>query len=221
MHYVIPENRHQISFLQSLDDLVPFEHYVRLIDALVDSIVSANTEQFVYKGKKNTGRRAYNPTTMLKLYLYGYLNSIKTSRKLERECHRNIEVIWLLGNLKPDHKSIADYRQDNAKAIKHITKQFRHFLKDNGFIQGKLIAIDGTKVKAYTNKNMLTTKKIDYRLKHLDKQLDQYIEQLMNNDRQEYLFEEIEESFFDDYPDNPNQALVDKIAKLQKQVEDL
>jgi len=221
MHYIIPKSRHQITFMQSLDDLVPVEHYVRLIDALVDSIVSANTEQFVYKGQKKSGRRAFNPTTMLKLYLYGYLNSIKTSRKLERECHRNIEVIWLLGNLKPDHKSIADYRRDNAKAIKHITKQFRHFLKDNGFIQGKLIAIDGTKVKANTNKDMLTIKKIDYRLKRLDKQLDQYLEQLMINDRQEDLFEEIEESSFYDYPDSPNQVLLDKITKLQEQVDNL
>ena len=104
MHYINPEDRQQITFMQSLDDLVPLDHYVRLIDALVDAIVSANSEQFAYKGQKNSGRRAYNPITMLKLLLYGYLNSIKTSRTLDRECHRNIEVIWLLGNLKPDHK---------------------------------------------------------------------------------------------------------------------
>ena len=131
MHYIIPENRQQFVLMQSLDDLVSANHYVRLIDTLVDAIVSANPEQFAYKGQSNSGRRAYSPITMLKLLLYGYLNSIKTSRTLERECYRNIEVIWLLGNLKPDHKSIADYRKDNAAALKYVTKKFRHFLKDN------------------------------------------------------------------------------------------
>jgi transposase len=224
MHYVIPANRQQITFMQSLDDLVPLDHYVRLIDALIDAIVSANTEKFAYKGQKNSGRRAYNPITMLKLLLYGYLNSIKTSRKLERECHRNIEVIWLLGDLKPDHKSIADYRKDNAAAIKYVTKKFRHFLRDNGYIQGKLIAIDGSKVKANTNKDMLTIKKIENRLDHLDKKLDQYLEQLMINDRREDLLEEIEEfSTNDDFgnPGGRNQALLDKISELQEQVENL
>lgn len=224
MHYINPEDRQQITFMQSLDDLVPLDHYVRLIDALVDAIVSANSEQFAYKGQKNSGRRAYNPITMLKLLLYGYLNSIKTSRTLERECHRNIEVIWLLGNLKPDHKSIADYRRDNAAAIKYVTKKFRHFLKDNGYIKGKLIAIDGSKVKANTNKEMLTIKKIENRLDHLDKKLDQYLEQLMINDRREDLLEEIEDFSPDEdfnNPGSPNQALLDKISKLQEQVENL
>ena len=224
MHFVIPEDRHQITFMQSLDDLVPLDHYVRLIDALVDAIVSANPVQFAYKGQSNSGRRAYNPATMIKLFLYGYLNSIKTSRTLERECHRNIEVIWLLGNLKPDHKSIADYRRDNAKAIKYVTNQFRHFLKDNGYIKGKLIAIDGSKVKANTNKDMLTIKKIEKRLDHLDKKLDHYLEQLMINDRREDLLEELEEHSSDDdinKPGSPNQALLDKISELQQQVENL
>jgi len=224
MHYIIPDDRQQVTFMQSLDDLVSFENYVRLIDALVDAVVSANQNQFVYKGQKNSGRRAYNPVTMLKLLLYGYLNSIKTSRKLERECHRNIEVIWLLGNLKPDHKSISDYRKDNAAAIKYVTKKFRHFLRDNGYIQGKLIAIDGSKVKANTNKDMLTIKKIEHRLDQLDKKLDQYLEQLLINDRREDLLEEIEDSSSDDNfndPGGPNQALLDKISELQERVENL
>jgi transposase len=224
MHYIIPDDRNQVTFMQSLDDLVPSEHYVRLIDALIDAIVSANPGEFAYKGQKNSGRRAYNPVTMLKLFLYGYLNSIKTSRKLERECHRNIEVIWLVGNLKPDHKSIADYRKDNAAAIKYVTKKFRHFLRDKGYIKGKLIAIDGSKVKANTNKDMLTIKKIEHRLDHLDKTLDRYLEQLLINDRREDLLEEIDESSSDDDfkdPGNTNQVLLDKISKLQEQVENL
>jgi transposase len=220
MHYIYPEDRQQMTFMQSLDDMVAFDHYVRLIDVLVESVVSANLEQFIYKGQNNSGRRAYNPITFLKLYLYGYLNSIKSSRKLECECYRNIEVIWLLGNLKPDFKSISDYRRDNAAAIKFVTRKFRHFLKDNGYIKGKLIAIDGSKVKANTNKDMLTIKKIEYRLKHLDKQLDQYLEQLIVNDLSEDLFEE-ENNDDPNNSNNPNQDLLDKISKLQEQVENL
>ncbi len=108
-----------------------------MIDALIDAILSANQEEFAYKGQKNSGRRAYNPVTMIKLFIYGYLNSIKTSRKLERECHRNIEVIWLIGNLKPDHKSIADYRKDNAAAIKYLPQSSQS--EGTKVHQGKLI----------------------------------------------------------------------------------
>lgn len=220
MHYVLPEDRQQLTLIQSLDDLVASDHYVRLIDALVEAIVSANPKQFIYKGQNYSGRRAYNPITFLKLFIYGYLNSIKSSRKLENECYRNIEVIWLLGNLKPDHKSIADYRRENASAIKFVTKKFRHFLKDNGYIKGKLIAIDGSKVKANANKDMLSLKKIEYRLEHLDKQLDQYLEQLISNDRSEDLFEEAAADDSNN-SNNSNQVLLDKISKLQQQVENL
>jgi transposase len=222
MHYIFPEDRQQVTFMQSLDDLVSPDHYVRLFDALIDAVFKSNPADFAYKGQSNTGRRAYSPATMLKLYLYGYLNSIKSSRKLERECHRNIEVIWLLGNLKPDHKSIADYRRDNASAIKSITRKFRQFLRDKGYIRGKLIAIDGSKIKANASKDMLSLKKIEQRLGHLDTQLDKYLEQLLINDRQDDLIEEIEDSS-DDYsnPGGPSQALLDKISQLQEQVETL
>lgn len=223
MHYIFPEDRHQVTFMQSLDDLVPPDHYVRLLDALIEAVFKANPSDFAYKGQSHTGRRAYSPAIMLKIFLYGYLNSIKSSRKLERECHRNIEVIWLLGNLKPDHKSIADYRKDNAASIKSITIKFRQFLRDKGFIQGKLIAIDGSKIKANASKDMLSLKKIEQRLGHLDSQLDKYLEQLLINDRQDELVEEIEVSSDDDYsnPGSPNQALLDKISELQEQVENL
>ncbi len=223
MHYIFPEDRHQVTFMQSLDDLVSPDHYVRLLDALIDSLFKANPSDFAYKGQSNTGRRAYSPAIMLKLFLYGYLNSIKSSRKLERECYRNIEVIWLIGNLKPDHKSIADYRKDNAASIKSVTIKFRQFLRDKGFIQGKLIAIDGSKIKANASKDMLSLKKIEQRLGHLDSQLDKYLEQLLINDRQDDLLEEIEDSSDDDFttPGDRNQALLDKISELTKQVEHL
>lgn len=221
MHYILPADRQQFTFMRSLDDMVAPDHYVRLLDALVDSVISANPKSFLYKGQHNAGRRAFSPATMLKLYLYGYLNSIKSSRKLERETHRNIEVIWLLGNLTPDHKSISDYRKDNPDSIKFITKQFRHFLKDNGYIRGELVALDGTKVKANTNRDMLALKKIEDRLTGLDEKIEGYLQTLLENDRLEDLFEDETSNDDPDQPNHTNQRLLDKIAALTEQVENL
>ena len=214
MHYIQPVDRTQFTFLQSLDDLVAPTHYVRLLDTLVDSVIEANPEAFTYKGQSHIGRRAYSPGTMLKLYLYGYLNGIKSSRRLERESHRNIEVIWLLGNLSPDHKSIADYRKDKGDSIKFITTEFRRFLKANGYIKGKLIAIDGTKVKASANRDMLTPEKIELRLKGLDKKIEDYLQLLMAND-------DHEDRFDDDFSGSGNEELLEKVAALSRKVEEL
>lgn len=221
MHYIPPEDRQQFTFMHSLDDMVGSDHYVRLLDALVEQVVSANPEAFSYKGQHNSGRRAYSPATMLKLYLYGYLNSIKSSRKLERETYRNIEVIWLLGNLKPDHKCISDYRKDNPDSIKFITKRFRQFLKDNGYIKGSLVAIDGTKVKANANRNPVKLKKIEERLTGLDKKIERYLELLMENDQRESGYEEETSDNEIDPPNPGNRKLLDKIAALTEQVEKL
>lgn len=221
MHYIPPADRQQLNFMQSLDEMVASNHYIRLLDRLVDSVISANPESFSYKGQQNVGRRAYSPATMLKLYLYGYLNSIKSSRQLERETHRNIEVIWLLGKLTPDHKSISDYRKDNADSIKFITGQFRHFLKANGYIKGELVAIDGTKVKANADRDMLSLKKIEDRLSGLDKKIEGYLQALLENDHLEDLGEDEASDDDFDQPGHSNQELLEKIAALTQQVEKL
>ena len=144
MHYIKPHDRNQRLFFSSLDDFVSSEHPVRILDAIVRNIVKNNPEKFRYKGQQDVGRRAYSPETMLKLFIYGYLNGISSSRKLEVETYRNIEVKWLLSDLQPDHKTIANYRRDNADQIRTLTIEFRKFLNELGYIKGKTLAVDGS-----------------------------------------------------------------------------
>ncbi|RMG40451.1 MAG: IS1182 family transposase, partial [Methanobacteriota archaeon] len=164
------------------------------------------------------GRKAYSPHTLLKLYLYGYLNGISSSRKLEKETHRNIEVIWLLGNLQPDHKTISDYRKDNSDQIKMVTRKFRQFLKEKGYIPGDTVAIDGTRVKANATRDMLTEEKIDRRLEKLEVELDEYLQTLKENDIREDILEELDEQ--SDISDI-NQHLINKIIELEEKIEKL
>lgn len=217
MHYIDPKDRHQFRFMQTLDDLVPPEHYVRLIDLIVDEVVTANLNQFSNKGQLAVGRKAYRPETLLKLYLYGYLNGISTSRKLEKETHRNIEVIWLLGHLSPDHKTISDYRKDNGEQIKLVTRKFREFLRDHGYIKGEIVATDGTRVKANARRDMMTQKKIRRRLENLEVKLDEYLQKLAENDIREDLLEEFEEEGGGDV----NEHLINKVCELQEKIEEL
>ncbi len=219
MHYIEPSNRDQFIFLNTLDDLVPKKHFVRLIDLAVDKIVSSNPEQFAHKGKENKGRKAYSPATMLKLYLYGYLNGISSSRKLEQACYRNIEVIWLMGNLKPDHKTISDYRKHNGEQIKALSKKFREFLRDKGFIKGERIAVDGTRVKANASREVLTAKKIEQRIEKVNEKIEDYLNRLKENDVLEDFLEENDTVWEEE--GKIKQELIKKIAELQEQVEEL
>jgi len=217
MHFIKPADRQQFTFMQSLDDLVGTDNPVRVIDAIVDAIIEKNPEDFSDKGQSPLGRRAYNPGTFLKLYIYGYLNGISSSRKLEIEAHRNIELIWLLGNLKPDFKTIADYRKDNGEEIKLLTRRFREFLRDQGLIGGKTVGIDGTRVKANADRSMLTAKKIERRIKSINEKIEDYLGRLMKNDKREDILDEL------DVEDGSeiNQQLIDKIAELEETVRNL
>ena len=127
MRHIQGENRHQTSLLPpSLEDFVATDHPVRVIDALVDKLDLASLG-FAKAVPKDTGRKPYDPGDLLKLYVYGYLNQVTTSRRLERECHRNLEVLWLLGRLAPDFKTIADFRKDNGPAIRQACRTFIQF----------------------------------------------------------------------------------------------
>ena len=185
MHFITPEDRNQFTLYGRLDDLISEDYPIRLLDALVDSIISSNIERFTQKGQTEIGRRAFHPGTLLKLYLYGYCNGIASSRKLEAESYRNIELLWLLGNLKPDHKTIADYRKDHEQEIKFITLEFRRFLKERGYIKGDIVSLDGTKIKAYANRDMLSIEKIEKLLENLQDKLDIYLKKLNFNDLEE------------------------------------
>lgn len=217
MHFIIPENRDQYTLYGKLDDLISREHPIRLLDALVDNIVTNNMGRFTLKGQSDIGRRAFHPAVLAKLYLYGYCNRITSSRRLEAECYRNIELIWLLGGLKPDHKTIADYRKDYGDAIRFITIEFRKFLKEKGYIKGETISLDGSKIKANANKEMLSIEKIEKILENLEGKLEAYLDKLNTNDLKEDQLEELDECT----EEESKEFLIDKIVHLQQTIEKL
>jgi len=217
LKYIESADRHQYQIMSSLEDLVVPDHPVRIIDKIVDSIISSDKQRFEKQRETEAGRPGYRDTILIKLYLYGYFNGISSSRKLEVETYRNKEVIWLLGNLTPDHWTISNYRKENGEDIKYVTKKFREFLKDNGYIKLKTVAIDGSKVKAYTNRDMLTVEKIEVKLKGIDKKVEEYLLRIAETDKRDELVDEIDSG--DDI--QPIRKYLDKIIELQKQVEQL
>lgn len=216
MHYIEAENRSQCTMGFSLDEIISQDNAVRIIDAIVEEIYKSNKKSFDVKGQSEIGRKAYKPTTLLKLYLYGYINSISSSRKLEIETYRNIEMIWLLGNLKPDHKTISDYRKDNSAAIRFVTIEFRKFLKSKGYIDGKIVGVDGSKIKANAKRDMLTLERIEKRMHKLEEELDNYLEKLSSNDDRDDLNDEL-----DNHDGDNEEHLLKKVISLQQQIEKL
>lgn len=172
MKFIKGKNRNQIEFF-SLDLLVDVNNEVRLIDLFVDSLVLADygfKSEFV-----ENGRPAYHPSDLLKLYLYGYLNRIRSSRHLERESKRNLEVMWLLRGLVPDHNTIANFRKHNPNAIQKVFRSTVQLAKYFDLIGGKLIAGDSTKLRAQNSKkNNFNEKKIERHLTYIDSKLDEY-----------------------------------------------
>ncbi|MDP3831187.1 MAG: IS1182 family transposase [Ignavibacteriaceae bacterium] len=217
MKYIESADRQQYQLMSSLDDSVAIDHPVRIIDKIVDSIVLGNPERFEKARETEAGRPKYHDSIMVKLYLYGYFNGISSSRKLEVETHRNKEVIWLIGSLTPDHWTISNYRKDNGENIKFVTKKFREFLKDSGYIKLKTVAIDGSKVKAYTSRDMLSVEKIETKLKGIDKKIEEYLLKIAESDRRDEVIDEIE----GDGIEPNNTKYLDKIIELQSQVEQL
>jgi transposase/Fe-S cluster biogenesis protein NfuA len=218
MHYIIPADRHQLSLSNHMDEWVSLDNPVRFIDLLIDKLVIGNPDIFITKGQDQIGRKAYQPATMQKLFLYGYLNSICSSRKLENECLRNIELKWLLGDLHPDHKTISDYRKDNKEAIRFVCISFRKFLKEQGYIDAKKVAYDGSKLKANASREIITKRWVEKRLAKLDENLNKYLDQLQKTDIVEDLEEQLSQ-MSDNF--GVETALLQKIADLQKQIEQL
>ncbi|QQS30054.1 MAG: transposase [Sphingobacteriales bacterium] len=175
MNYIQGKNRDQsILFPETLEQIIDRDNEVRLIDLFVESI---DISDFDFKIKTGTteGRPPYDPKDLLKLYIYGYLNSIRSSRALEKECRRNIEVMWLMKELTPDHNTISNFRRDNEKAIRKVFKFTVSVAKQFDLIGGKLIAGDGTKLRAQNSrKNNFSDKKIEKRLEYIDRKLDEY-----------------------------------------------
>ena len=182
MKYIKGQNRQQTYlFPVSLDDAVGPENEARLIDVFVESL---NLEEFGFRvGHIENGRPAYHPADLLKLYIYGYLNRVRSSRQLEKECRRNIEVMWLLKRLAPDHNTISNFRRDNPKAIKKVFRETVRIAKYFNLIGGTLIAGDSTKLRAQNSKkNNYNQKKIGRHLEYIENKLAEYNKALAESD---------------------------------------
>lgn len=185
MRHIEGDSRYQATFLPpTLDDYVSDDHPVRVIDAFIDSL-NMQRLGFSKATTQLTGRKPYHPADLLKLYIYGYLHQTRSSRRLEKECHRNIEVLWLMKRLAPDFKTIADFRKDNSDAIKGACQQFIQFCREANLIGNHLVAIDGSKFKAAASKdNAFTRKRLQQQCKRTEQLIDQYLQQLDASDNQ-------------------------------------
>jgi transposase len=169
-------------FPERLDDLIAEDNAVRVIDAFVDSL-DLRALGFARIEVKATGRPPYHPGDLLKLYLYGYMQRVRSSRRLERECHTNLEVLWLLNRLAPDHKTIANFRVDNRVALTRVCRAFVQFCRTQSLYGGDTIAIDGSKFSADNNRSRVTRKKdLKRQLKRLDTEIATWLDALADND---------------------------------------
>lgn len=181
--YIEGFNTNQYSlFPVSFDEMVEEDNPVRGICAIVDSMDETKLT-FIHSQTKRTGRPPYNPVCMFKIYLYCYYNKIRSSRNIEKECKRNIELMWLTGGLAPDHKTIADFRKNNKRAIEAAHTEFIRICTELGLVGKSTIAIDGTKIKANNSrKNNVTISKLNKMIEHHDENIHEYLKQLSQND---------------------------------------
>ncbi|MDR2571161.1 MAG: IS1182 family transposase [Oscillospiraceae bacterium] len=190
MKFIIGEEREQsVLFPDYLDDYVDGDSAARVIEAYINSL-DLSLLNFKRTEPKNTGRPPYDPKDLLKLYVYGYMNRIRSSRRLETECKRNLELIWLMCKLAPDYKTISDFRKDNCKALKNVFHNFVKLCMHLGLYGKELVAIDGSKFKAVNSKDRNFTKaKLEERLKRIDDKIEEYLKELNKNDKEEALLE--------------------------------
>jgi transposase len=190
-----------------LDDYVAEDNPVRAVDVFVDGL-DLDKLGFVGVQPLDTGRPGYHPGMMLKLYIYGYLNRVPSSRRLERECQRNIEMIWLTGQLAPDFKTIADFRKDNGKAIREVCREFVALCHKLGLLSAASVAIDGSKFKAVNARDKnFTEAKMKRRLGRIEESIARYIAQLETADRRG-----------DTVPEAKVAHFKDKIVKLNEEI---
>src|SRR6187397_392210 len=188
-------------FPECLEDWICEDNPVRAIDVFIDELDLA---QLGFSGvdPEVTGRPSYHPSVLLKLYIYGYLNRVQSSRRLEREAGRNVEVMWLTGRLAPDHKTIADFRKDNGRAIRQVCGRFVELCRAMGLLTEASVAIDGSKFKAVNNRDRnFTRAKMDRRMAQIEESVARYLQQLDTADRQE-----------------PSEALKTKTSRLKEKI---
>jgi transposase len=182
--FVAGDDRKQVAlFPECVDDYIGADNPVRVIDAFIDELDLA---ELGFNGIKpaTTGRPSYHPSVMLKIYIYGYLNRIPSSRRLERECQRNVELMWLTGRLAPDFKTIADFRRDSGTAIRNICRRFIELCRGLKLLSSDMVAIDGSKFKASNSRDLnYTTGKLDKRQQQIEESVQRYLDLIETADR--------------------------------------
>ena len=175
--FVEGDDRKQVALLpECVDDYIEQDNPVRVVDAFVDELDPA---ELGFNGTMPalTGRPSYHPGVMLKIYIYGYLNRVPSSRRLERECQRNVELMWLTGRLAPDFKTIADFRRDNGAAIRNVCRRFVELCRALKLLSSDMVAIDGSKFKAVNSRDRnYTAGKIDKRQQQIEEIIQRYLE---------------------------------------------
>ena len=203
--FIEGEDRTQATlFPERIDDYITEDSPVRVVDVFIDDL---DISGLGFRTEPNaTGRPSYHPKIMLKLYVYGYLNRVQSSRRLEREAQRNVELMWLTGRLAPDFKTIADFRKDSGEAIRLVCREFVMLCRKLGLLNNTLVAIDGSKFKAVNNRDRnFTRAKMKRRLAEVEASVDRYLEQLTECDAAE--------------PDEDRgEALADKITTLREEM---
>ena len=210
MNYIEGTSRHQLHLFQTnLDDIIPEDSPIRFLDTYVQKL---NLEKLGFSiPELRTGKPPYNPELLLKIYIYGYLNRLRSSRKLERECKRNTELIWLTESLAPDFKTIADFRKDNRDGIKKIFKEFLKLCQKLELLSFQSVAIDGTKKRAQNSLgNIYKRSELEKIEKRIQDKIDSYLRELDENDSIEH----------DDFELLSNN-IVEKIKKLEKRKDKL
>ena len=218
--FITGEPRSQATlFPEALDDYITEENPVRVVDVFVDSLDLSSLE--FKTDSADTGRPGYHPGTLLKLFIYGYLNRIQSSRRLEREAGRNVELMWLLGRLAPDFKTIADFRKDNTESIKRVCREFVLICQKLNLFADSLVAIDGSKFKAVNNRNRnFTPAKIKLRLKQIDESIHRYLGQIESADRVELATAKSKKERLESKIDKLKQE-VEQLNKIQEQLKEL
>jgi transposase len=208
--FVEGDNRYQSTlFPETLDDYITEDNPVRVIEAFIDEL---DLHHLGFKGvdPKATGRPAYHPAILLKIYVYGYLNRVQSSRRLEREAQRNVELMWLTGRLAPDFKTIADFRKVNGGAIRAVCREFIVLCRQFDLFSKAIVAIDGSKFKAVNNRNRnFTRAKVKRRMEQIEKSLDRYFALLDRADLEEPAVAEAKET-----------RLKEKIVALQAKMQE-
>src|SRR5712672_3257914 len=209
--FVEGEDRSQVVLLpECLDDYVTEDNPVRVIDVFIDELDLTGLG-FEGMAPADTGRPAYHPAVLLKIYVYGYLNRLQSSRRLERETQRNVELMWLTGRLAPDFKTIADFRKDNGAAIRSVCGQFVALCRRLKLFTRAIVAIDGSKFKAVNNRDKnYTVAKVTGRMEQVNASIARYLKALDQADREE-----------SDIAEAKSGRLKEKIAGLRRQMQAL